>query len=126
MKNKLLLLIVMLSVVSGCSTMTATEKDQKRSELDAMAEEAIAGLIEQDENVRTKLDASSKCTLLKKIALSNTIESIFLSLDSEIGSNNEFGKMVNLFSVNESTTIAALDNLKTESCSAFIISKSSE
>ncbi len=46
MKNKLLLLIVMLSVVSGCSTMTATEKDQKRSELDAMAEEAIAGLIE--------------------------------------------------------------------------------
>ncbi len=58
MKNKLLLLIVMLSVVSGCSTMTATEKDQKRSELDAMAEEAIAGLIEQDENVRTKLDAS--------------------------------------------------------------------
>jgi len=58
MKNKLLLLIVMLSVVSGCSTMTATEKDQKRSELDTMAEKAIAGLIEQYKNVRTKLDES--------------------------------------------------------------------
>ena len=58
MKNKLLLLIVMLSVVSGCSTMTATEKEQKRSELDTMAEKAIAGLIEQDAGIKMKLDES--------------------------------------------------------------------
>jgi hypothetical protein len=48
----------MLFVIAGCSTMTVTEKDQKRSELDAMAETAIAGLIEQDANVKTEMDKS--------------------------------------------------------------------
>jgi lipid-binding SYLF domain-containing protein len=48
----------MLFVITGCSTMTVTEKDQKRSELDAMAETAIAGLIEQDANVKTEMDKS--------------------------------------------------------------------
>jgi len=38
--------------------MTVTEKDQKRSELDAMAETAIAGLIEKDANVKTEMDKS--------------------------------------------------------------------
>ncbi len=52
------LLICMLFVIAGCSTMTVTEKDQKRSELDAMAETAIAGLIEQDANVKTEMDKS--------------------------------------------------------------------
>ena len=45
MKKPLALLMVMLLVTSGCSTMTTAEKVQKRDELDAMAEAAIAGLI---------------------------------------------------------------------------------
>jgi len=52
------LLICIFFVIAGCSTMTVTEKDQKRSELDAMAETAIAGLIEQDANVKTEMDKS--------------------------------------------------------------------
>ncbi len=58
MEKTLALLICMLFVITGCSTMTVTEKDQKRSELDAMAETAIAGLIEQDANVKTEMDKS--------------------------------------------------------------------
>ena len=52
------LLICLLFVVTGCSTMTVAEKDQKRSDLDAMAETAIAGLIEQDANIKTEMDKS--------------------------------------------------------------------
>ena len=55
MNKTLALLICMLFVITGCSTMTVTEKDQKRSELDAMAETAIAGLIEQDANLKAEL-----------------------------------------------------------------------
>ena len=58
MNKTLALLICMLFVIAGCSTMTVTEKDQKRSELDAMAETAIAGLIEQDANLKTEMDKS--------------------------------------------------------------------
>jgi len=58
MEKTLALLICMLFVITGCSTMTVTEKDQKRSELDAMAETAIAGLIEQDAKVKTEMDKS--------------------------------------------------------------------
>ncbi len=52
------LLICLLFVVTGCSTMTVAEKDQERSELDAMADTAIAGLIEQDANIKTEMDKS--------------------------------------------------------------------
>lgn len=51
----------MLSVVfvlSGCSTMSADERDEKRSSIDAMAEDAIAGLIERDSKVQSEIDAS--------------------------------------------------------------------
>lgn len=58
MKNRLLMLVVMLFVVAGCSTMTTTEKQQKRSELDTMAEKAIAGLVEQDASIKTKMEES--------------------------------------------------------------------
>jgi hypothetical protein len=58
MKRPLALLMVMLLVTTGCSTMTTTEKVQKRGELDAMAEAAIAGLIEQDPGIKTEFDKS--------------------------------------------------------------------
>ena len=58
MKKLLILLMVMLLVTAGCSTMTPAEKVQKRSELDAMAEAAIAGLIEQDPGIKTEIEQS--------------------------------------------------------------------
>lgn len=58
MKKSLLLLVVILFVIAGCSTMTTAEKIQKRAELDAMAEAAIAGLIEQDPEIRTEIEQS--------------------------------------------------------------------
>ena len=58
MKKILLLLLTLIFVLSGCSTMTTSEKEQKRNELDAMAEKTIAGLIEQDEKVKTEIDES--------------------------------------------------------------------
>ncbi len=57
MKKLLSLLMIMVFVV-GCSSMTAIEKDQKRSELDAMAATAIAGLIEQDASIKAEIDQS--------------------------------------------------------------------
>ncbi len=45
-------------LVSGCSTMTVEERNAKRAGLDAMAEKAIAGLIEQDSSLQQKLDES--------------------------------------------------------------------
>ena len=50
--------MVMLLATAGCSTMTTAERVQKRSELDAMAEAAIAGLIEQDPGIKTAIDQS--------------------------------------------------------------------
>lgn len=55
------LFFIMLSVVfvlSGCSTMSIEERDQKRSDIDQMAEDAIAGLVERDSKVQSELDAS--------------------------------------------------------------------
>ena len=57
--NKLLLVIFCAAfVLSGCSTMSADERDNKRSDIDAMAEAAIAGIVERDSKVQTELDAS--------------------------------------------------------------------
>ena len=50
--------MLMLLLISGCSSMTTTEREQKRDELDAMAETAIAGLIEQDPGIKTEIDQS--------------------------------------------------------------------
>ena len=58
MKKILLLLVTLTFVLAGCSTMTTSEKEQKRSELDAMAEKAIAGLVEQDAKIQAELDQS--------------------------------------------------------------------
>jgi hypothetical protein len=58
MKVKLVLLIGVLFVVSACSALTVAEKEQKRSELDVMAQEAIAELVEQDANIQKAIDGS--------------------------------------------------------------------
>lgn len=44
--------------ISGCSTMTPSEKETKRDELDTMAQAAITGLLKQDETIQAKLDNS--------------------------------------------------------------------
>ena len=54
----LLGMIALISVSTGCSTMTPEEQDAKRKALDAMAEETIARLIEQDPSVQQELDES--------------------------------------------------------------------
>ena len=58
MKKILLLLVTLTFVLAGCSTMTTSEKEQKRSELDDMAAKAIAGLVEQDAKIQTEIDQS--------------------------------------------------------------------
>jgi len=58
MKTSLSLVLALLLVVAGCATMTSDEKQQKRAELDAMAEAALAGLVEQDPEINTEIDES--------------------------------------------------------------------
>ncbi len=58
MKKLLILMMITVSVIAGCSTMTATEKDQKRSELDAMAKAAVTDLIQQNPEIQKQLDQS--------------------------------------------------------------------
>ena len=58
MKNNFILLMLITYVITGCSTLTTSEKDQKRNELNVMAETAIAGLIEQDTILQQELDES--------------------------------------------------------------------
>jgi hypothetical protein len=50
--------IILLSVLAvvGCTSMSVSEKEAKRNELDAMATKAIAGLVEQDEALQQKID----------------------------------------------------------------------
>ncbi len=58
MRAILLLSAGLLFILFGCSSMTELEKNQKRSELDEMAETAIAGLIKQDPAIQQELDTS--------------------------------------------------------------------
>jgi hypothetical protein len=51
-------ILLSLLLVTGCSTMTTEERDSKRAELDEMASKAIAGLLEQDPGLKTKMDES--------------------------------------------------------------------
>ena len=44
--------------ITGCSSMSAIEKDQKRNELDAMAEATIASLIEKDPQLKEEIENS--------------------------------------------------------------------
>jgi len=58
MRNIFLTLLILLFGISGCSTMTATEKEQKRSELDQMASTAIAALTDKDPEIQVKINNS--------------------------------------------------------------------
>jgi len=54
-KNYILLVVIF---ITGCSSMSANEKEDKRGELDAMAEAAIASLIEQDPKIKQEIENS--------------------------------------------------------------------
>ncbi len=56
MKKNLIFSIVSLFLLAACSTMTTSEKEKKRSELDAMADTSIARFIEQDASMQEKID----------------------------------------------------------------------
>jgi len=56
MNMKLFLLAGLLLVLAGCSSMSASEKEDKRGKLDAMAEKAIADLVEKDPALQGSLD----------------------------------------------------------------------
>ena len=58
LKFNLVAIIALIAASAGCSTMTPEEQDAKRKALDAMAEETIARLIEQDPKVQQELDES--------------------------------------------------------------------
>ena len=45
------LLISMLFAITACSSMSVSERETKRNQLDEMAATAIAGLVKQDENL---------------------------------------------------------------------------
>ena len=55
---KKLLIILSVLMISACSSMTTAEKNTKRSQLDEMAQTAIAGLVEQDATLQQKIDDS--------------------------------------------------------------------
>ena len=58
MKTALSLCVCVLVFVTGCSTMTATEKTSKQNELDTMATEAIEALKQKETDLQGKLDKS--------------------------------------------------------------------
>ena len=58
MKKTHLLSFCMILVLSACSSMTVSERETKRGELDEMASKAIAGLLEQDPGLKAKMDES--------------------------------------------------------------------
>ena len=55
-KNYILLAVIF---ITGCSSMSAIEKDQKRNELDAMAKATIASLIEKDPQLKEEIEKNS-------------------------------------------------------------------
>ena len=58
MKYTHLIWFCMLFVLTACSSMTVSERETKRGELDEMAATAIAGLVKQDEDLQKELDDS--------------------------------------------------------------------
>ena len=58
MKKISVLLISMLFIITACSSMSVSERETKRTQLDEMAATAIAGLVKQDENLQKELDDS--------------------------------------------------------------------
>ncbi|RLA22441.1 MAG: hypothetical protein DRQ62_07970, partial [Gammaproteobacteria bacterium] len=58
MKHIHLLTLAFLLAITACSSMSVSEKEAKRNQLDEMAATAIAGLVEQDETLQQKIDDS--------------------------------------------------------------------
>ena len=58
MKISSALLLCILFVITACSSMSVSERETKRSQLDEMAATAIAGLVEQDAALQQKIDDS--------------------------------------------------------------------
>ncbi len=52
------LIILGVLLITGCSSMSVTERETKRSQLDEMAATAITGLVEQDATLQQKIDES--------------------------------------------------------------------
>ena len=52
------LIILSVLLITGCSSMSVTERETKRSQLDEMAATAITGLVEQDATLQQKIDES--------------------------------------------------------------------
>ena len=52
------ILLTLLFLVTACSSMTVSEKQQQRSKLESMAETAIAGLIDKQPEIQQQLDNS--------------------------------------------------------------------
>lgn len=52
------LIVLAMLLLTGCASMTITERDNKRSELDLMAKTTIDGLVKQDAELQKKIDAS--------------------------------------------------------------------
>ena len=57
MKTTNLILFVMF-LLTSCASMTTSEKDSKRNELDSMAQTAIDGLLKKDTELQKKIDDS--------------------------------------------------------------------
>jgi hypothetical protein len=57
MKKIIIITFALLGLIA-CSSMTVSEREAKRNELDTMAEKSIVGLIEQDPTIRQQLDDS--------------------------------------------------------------------
>jgi len=55
---KIILSLCILLLVTGCSTMTAPEKTNKRTELDTMASKAVESLKHKEVSLQDKLDKS--------------------------------------------------------------------
>ncbi|MBE9564028.1 MAG: hypothetical protein IMF17_02205 [Proteobacteria bacterium] len=58
MKKLSVLFVPLLFVITSCSSMSVSEQETKRNQLDEMAATAIASLVEQDENLQKQLDDS--------------------------------------------------------------------
>ena len=58
MKKTPILLISLLFVITACSSLSVSERETKRNQLDEMAATAIASLVEQDAALQQKIDDS--------------------------------------------------------------------
>jgi len=55
---KAIFIIIMTLSIFGCSSMSVSERESKRNELDKMAVKAIAGLVEQNKTLQKEIDES--------------------------------------------------------------------